>query len=531
MFDILIQNGTVIDGNGSPAYCADVAVKDGKIAQIAPHIVADAKKIIDAAGRLITPGFIDIHRHADVNLFTSGFGEPELRQGLTTIINGNCGLSVVPCPPEHRDEIFTFLQPVIGEVDSSLKFTNFEEYIALVQKQPLPLNVGMLIGNGTVRAAVKGYETDRLTPTELAQAHHYLHSSLAAGALGVTLGIVYAPENCYGIDGFVEVLQPMRDFQVPLVTHIRGEGDTFHQSLHEVIEIARRLGVPLHISHLKCIGSRNWGHGVTKALEMLDNARQSGMDITCDAYPYTAGSTQLIQILPPQFLEGGSAGIVKALSNPEKRRELTEILKKPSDYFENLVNMVGWGNIVMSTLTQPENQRYIGKSVEQIAAEQGKDPYDCAYDMLISEQCKISMVDYITSEDDIKTILRYPYTSVISDSVYPTGGVPHPRLYAAFPKVLIEYVRESPVLTIEQAIHKMTALPASVYHLKGKGILREGCDADINVFALKNLSTDATYQEPRRFAKGFDFILVGGKIAVDHDVLTHIPAGKTLFRI
>ncbi|WP_101909522.1 N-acyl-D-amino-acid deacylase family protein [Marasmitruncus massiliensis] len=529
MYDLVIRDGTVIDGSGAPGIRADLAIKNGKIAQISRQISESAQQAIDAGGRYVTPGFIDIHRHADINLFLPSFGEAELRQGLTTIVNGNCGLSVVPCPPAHRAEIFRFLQPVIGEAALPADFSTMGEYLSLAEQMPLPLNVGMDIGNGTVRAAVKGYQTGRLTREELAAARRFLHDSLEAGALGVSLGIVYAPENCYDADGFVEVLRPMKEFGVPLVTHIRGEGDLFHQSLYEVIDIARRLEVPLHVSHLKCIGKRNWGHGVKKALEILAKARASGMDVSYDVYPYTAGSTQLIQILPPDYLEGGVEEMVRRLKDPAKRRELAEILRQPQDYFENLVSSIGWGNIRMSTLTLPENQKYVGKSVSEIAATQGKDPCECVCDMLADEQCKISMVDFITSEDDICTILRDPYSSVISDSVYPTGGVPHPRLYDTFPRILQTYVRERGVLTLEQAIHKMTALPACVYHLK-KGLLQEGADADVNVFALENIQTDATYEDPKRFATGFDYVLVNGEIAVNHDRMTHKPAGKVLRR-
>lgn len=529
MFDTLIRGGTIVDGTGKPGYRADIAVKHGKIAKISEKITDSASQIIDADGKFVTPGFLDIHRHADVNLFLPTFGEAELRQGLTTIVNGNCGLSVVPCPKKYREDIYRFLQPVIGEVNAPKEFTNMREYLSLVEQVPLPLNVGMDIGNGTVRAAAKGYEPGSLTKEELDAAHEYLRSSLEAGALGVTLGIVYSPENCYDADGFVQVLEPMKDFNVPLVTHIRGEGDLFHESLREVIDIARRLDVPLHISHLKCIGKRNWGHGVTKALEILREARESGMDVSYDAYPYPAGSTQLIQVLPPQYLEGGVEKIIERLTNPEKRKELTAILKEPQDYFENVVSSVGWENIRMTTLTLPKNQKYVGKSVAEIASMQGKDPFDCAYDMLIEEQCKISMVDFIASEDDICTILKDPYTTIISDSVYPTGGVPHPRLYGTFPRILEKYVRTEHVLTLEQAIHKMTALPASVYHLK-KGRLEEGADADINVFALENIHTAATFEDPKQFAVGFDYVLVNGQIAVDHDQMTHKPAGSLLRR-
>ena len=300
-------------------------------------------------------------------------------------------------------------------------------------------------------------------------------------------------------------------------------------SLQEVIHIAKALAVPLHISHLKCIGKRNWGTGVTNALRLLNDARAAGMDITWDAYPYTAGSTQLVQILPPQYLAGGTAGIVAALSDGAKRATLQKILEEPSDTFENLVNLVGWDKIVLSTLHLPENQKYVGKTVTEIADMQGKTPFDCACDLLIAEQCKIAMVDHITAESDIKMILQTPQCSVISDSVYPCGGVPHPRLYGTFPRILAKYVRAEKALTIEAAIHKMTAQPAAVYGLS-KGLLQVGQDADINVFDLAAIETKATYTQPKQYATGFSAVLVGGRLAVENDAYTGLCAGKMLLR-
>lgn len=528
--DLLIKNGTIVDGSGQEPYKADIAVKDGKIIAISREIMSDSAEIIDAGGKYITPGFIDIHRHADVNLFTDEFGMAELRQGLTTIVNGNCGLSVVPCPKAHKQEIYNFLQPVIGEVPESKDFDTYADYMRLVQSTSLPLNVGMLIGNGTVRAAAKGYDQGTLTAKELDLAQGYLKEALDAGALGVSMGIVYAPENCYDMQGFVDVLQPMKNYNVPLVTHIRGEGDLFRESLLEVIGLANRLGVKLHISHLKCIGKRNWGHGVSKALEILDNARSNGLDVTCDVYPYTAGSTQLIQILPPQYLDGGVPEIVKRLRDADCRKTLCEIWKTPQPYFENLVSSIGWENIYMTTLTKAHNAPYIGLSIQKAAEMRNQTPEDCVCDLLSDEACKISMVDFITSEDDIKTILKYPHSSVISDSVYPNGGIPHPRLFAAFPKILAQYVRDEKVLSIQSAVQKMTSKPAEVYRLGAKGLLTEGFDADINVFSLDNIKAYADYVNPRQYCTGFDYVIINGKTVVRNDEIIKAACGSFISR-
>lgn len=530
MFDCVIKNGLIVDGSGSPAFHGDVGLHNGKITAVAPALKGSAAKTIDASGRCVAPGFIDIHRHADVNLFLPTFGQTELCQGLTTVINGNCGLSAVPCLSPYRTEILNFLQPVIGETPSQCTFSAFVEYLDAISQHPLPLHIGMLVGNGTVRASVKGYDPTPMTASELAQAKALLRDAVDAGALGISLGLVYAPENCYTFDELCQVLTVAAERNVPLVAHIRGEGDLFHESLEEVAAIAKSVGAPLHISHLKCIGKRNWGRGVIRALEILDEARASGIRVDCDAYPYTAGSTQLIQILPPEFLEGGTPEIVRRLRDPECRRRLAEILPHPQPYFENLVSSIGWENIRCTSMARPENQPYINKSIAEIAALRGQDPCECVCDLLAAEDCNIAMVDFITCEEDIRTILRYPYTSVISDSVYPSGGVPHPRLYGTFPRILQKYVREDGVLTLEEAVSKMTAKPAAVYGLPGKGLLREGFDADLVVFDPQTVGTNSNYENPRQYGFGFDYVLVDGQTAVDHDKVTGVKAGRLLRR-
>lgn len=531
MFELIIRNGTILTGDGSKGFIGDIAINHGKIAEIAPHIKETGRKELDASDCYVTPGFIDIHRHADAALFQPNFGEVELRQGLTTIVNGNCGLSIVPCPQPYRNEILDFLLPVTGKVPNEIYFDDFPSYIKAVSSTPLPLNIGMLIGNGTVRAAVKGYATGKLTKEELNKAKSFLHSSLEAGALGVSLGIVYAPEYNYNVKDFVEVLEPMKEYHVPLVTHIRGEGDIFCESIEEVISIAKQLHVPLHISHLKCIGKNNWGHKTEQVLTLINHARESGLEITCDLYPYTAGSTQLIQILPPEYLEGGFPAITKRLKNPAERKKLTAILKEPSSAFENLVAGIEWENIILSTIHSEKNKCFIGKSIAETAKILNKDVYECAYDLLIEEKCRISMVDFIVLEDDIRKIMKYPYTSIISDTVYPDGGIYHPRMYGTYAKYIGQYIRDEKLIPMEEAIRKITSLPASLYHLSTKGLLKKNMDADINVFQLQHIRTDATYQNPQSMSKGFRYVIVNGQICVENDSCRkHLDFGRLLLR-
>ncbi|MBQ7500809.1 MAG: amidohydrolase family protein [Clostridia bacterium] len=529
MLDILIKNGAVLDGSGDSEFSANVGIKDGRIEYIGEDS-PEAGETVDATGRYVTPGFIDIHRHGDAEIFRPGFGRQEISQGLTTIVNGQCGLSISPCPAEHKDEILDFLAPVIGSIDHSAPIETVGDYFALAEKQPLMVNVGQCIGNGTCRMAAKGFEPGAVSDDEYEKIHSYLREGLEAGALGVTTGIVYSPENCYDVDGLVRAMGPMSDYGVPLVTHIRGYGDILHRSLDEIIEVARRLGVPLHISHMMAVGRQNWGTGLNEALAKLDRARQSGMTVSCDVYPYTAGASQLIQILPPWFQEGGVLKIIERLSDRDKREELTDILKKPSDRFENLLYSTGWDSLLITTLGLEKNQKYVGMTVSDIAKEQGKDPYDCAYDLLIEEKCAVTMVIFITDERDIINILRYPYSSVISDSIYPSSGLPHPRAYGSFPKVLGEFCRDRKLIELPQAIRKMTSEPAKLYGIGKKGLISEGYDADICVFDLNDVSCEADYVNPRRYAKGMHRVIVGGRIAYADGDFVCGSAGKFIRR-
>ena len=532
MHKLLIKNAKVIDGFGNEPFSADVATDGGTISKIYQNSEGvEAEKIIDAAGKYLTPGFIDIHRHADAFVTGDKVGEIELSQGLTTIVNGQCGLTIAPCTKPNREKILDFLEPVMGRADDSVYFETVSEYFDILENRTLALNVGMCVGNGTLRMNSRGFEPgENLTDSELKITHKLLRDSLDAGCLGVTMGIVYAPENCYRHNGFVKALEPMSDYKVPLVCHVRGYGDLLQGSLREVISVAKDLNVPLHISHMMAVGKQNWGQGLDKALGILDEARASGMQISCDVYPYTAGSSQLIQILPPWYQEGGVDAIIKRLSDPEMRKELVEILKKPNTRFENLLYSTGFDALLVTTLGSEKNQQYVGKTITEIARMQGKDPYDCAFDLLIEENCNVTMVIFITSEEDILNIIKYPYSSIISDSVYPISGLPHPRLYGTYPKVLAEFVRDRKLLKLPFAIQKMTSESAKLYRIGKKGAIKEGYDADLCIFDLNNIATDSTYVESRVNARGMDYVLVGGEIAYENGKVVNKNCGGLIRR-
>ena len=347
MFDYLIQNGTLIDGTGAPAAAADVAIKDGKIAAVGDLKDASAGTVLDAAGKDVTPGFIDIHRHADAALFRPHFGELELKQGLTTIVNGNCGLSVTPCAGAYKKEIEAYLTPVAGALPENADFSSLASYLCAAKKTPSPINTAMLAGSGTIRACAAGFGTPELDAAQMAEIHCLIEQELAAGALGFSLGLGYAPDCFYSTEALIEALQPLKNSGIPITVHMRQEGSGVVDALREMITVAKALHTPVEVSHLKSIGKANWRRCTPEMLRLMQEARQEGVEIACDVYPYTAGSTQLVHVLPPESQKGGLEALTEKTGIP-----LNELTGGPftverteyMSYWDNLAEIQYFGD-------------------------------------------------------------------------------------------------------------------------------------------------------------------------------------------
>ncbi len=518
-FDLIIKNGFVIDGTGRGAFRADVGVFMGKIAAVAILREASAKRVIDAAGLLVTPGFIDIHRHADAAVLQKDFGRAELKQGLTTIVNGNCGLSAAPFYGEHDDAIKNYLRPVTGALDG-VPHGSMREYLSALKKRRSPINAYMLVGAGVLRADAAGYTSSPISAVARKKIHAAIEQSLQDGAIGVSLGLGYAPECFYTPDELTLSLAPLKGSGVPVTVHIREEGDGVVQAVSEMIALCRTLKTPVHISHLKAMGKRNWQSKAQEALELIAAAREEGLDVSCDVYPYTAGSTQLLHILPTDMLSGGIDALSRRLALSQTKETLRERIltgKSPDNVdakgFDNIAGMVGFENIFLSSLTRAENKRFEGMSIKEAAASVSEDEVYFACDLLASENCAVTMIDFITCEEDILSILRAPFSNVISDATYPCSGLPHPRVRGTFARIIEKYVIADKTLTLEQAVHKMTKAPADALRLSGKGIIAPKADADILVFKPEEIKANATFSEPLNDAEGIRHVFVGGKAA------------------
>ena len=500
MFDTILRGGTVIDGTGRPAFPADVGITGGTITAVGDLSAAAAGRTMDVAGRTVTPGFIDIHRHADAAAFRPDYGSLELRQGLTTIVNGNCGLSAAPFGPDHAAAIRAYLRPITGDIPDTLPSASLAAYLAALRD--LPLHTGMLVGAGILRADTAGYELEHLDEAHYRAIHRAMERALGDGALGVSLGLGYAPECFCTTEELIHMLEPLRGQDIPLTVHMRQEGAGVCTSVEEMLTVARTLRIPLHISHLKAMGRDSWGKKIPRAL---------------------------LHILPPEFLEGGMDAVVRRLSDPAARRELARRIESGSG-FDDIARLAGWDGIYLTSLHCPEDHPFLGKSLAQIAALTGQDPLDCCCDLLVREEGQITMIDFMASEEDIIAILQSDLSNLISDSTYPTEGMPHPRVYGTFPRLIQHFVMKKHALTLEQAVRKMTALPARALRLRHKGVIAEGMDADLCVFDPAQLRENGDYRCPCRMASGLDAVLVAGQPAVIHDTLTGAHAGTVIRR-
>lgn len=524
MLELCIRNGRVLDGRGVPEMRADVGIMDGRIVAFGDLNGIPAARDIDASGRIVCPGFLDMHRHADTAVFRKDYGVCDLTQGITSIGNGNCGLSLPPMYGPHASETAAYLHPVIGDFDG-IPADSIASYNAALKKIPLPVNAMMLAGGGTIRSTVAGFGKIRLEDEDFTRIHALLEKCLSEGAGGISLGLGYAPECFYTTEELIRALEPIRDTQTVLSVHVREEAMRLLPSIDEIISVAKELRVPLQISHLKASGRINWHHAAQDALRRIAKAKEDGLDVSCDVYAYTFGSTQLTAILPPEVLQGGPKAVAARLSDPSNRPALLDRLKNGRD-FDNYSYLVGWDQIILSTIRDPDDAEYVGKTIAEAAG--SRDPAAFTLDLLAKNECDITMIDFLTCEEDIADILRSPLSYVISDATFPTSGVLHPRIYGAFSNVIEEYVNRLHALTLTEAVHKMSMMPADRYHLKRKGRIAVGADADILVFDPMNVHVNATYLDPTHPSSGMDYVLVNGKVAIDDGVLTGIHGGTVL---
>ncbi len=535
MYDILIENGKIVDGAGNPWFFADVAVKDGKIENVSKKLGSEAEKVIDATGLVVCPGFIDAHSHGDFNSLVYRDMENVVHQGITTVVAGQCGSSLAPLSDEIRGERQREVDARLPNgIELKLTWTSFDEYLREEEKEGLGANVAHLVGHGAIRAAGMGLEERDPTPKELENMKGLTAEAMEAGAYGLSTGLIYPPGIYAETPEIIALAKVAAEYGGVYDSHIRGEGKTLMKALDEALEIGEKAGIPVQISHHKVASKSIWGKS-RETMKMFEDARTHGVDVTVDQYPYKAGSTSLMTLLPPWVHSGGNAAALERLRDPVQRERMRLEIEEGIPGWENFAGELGWENVYVTSVKTDENKAVEGMNMVEVKEHRGApDEFTALYELLLEEEGVAGMVIFYGDEDDVKRIMRHPLQMVGTDAGCCNvegpfrRGKPHPRHYGTYPRILGRYVREEKTLRLEEAVRKMTSFPAQRFGLLGRGILRPGMWADITVFNPETVIDKSTYKEPHRFPVGIDYVIVNGMITIGKGSYMEAHSGKTL---
>ena len=527
MLDLLIRNGTVIDGTGAPRRPADVAIQGDTITAVEPLPGAQAAIVLDAAGLVVCPGFIDMHSHADEFLPAQPTADSLVMQGITTVVAGQCGGTPVPLLPETRAQLIA--RRDLGEpLLPWERWTTFASYLDTLRELGTSLNVVELVGQGTVRAAVLGYVSDAPTPAQLARMQAQVAQAMDEGALGLSTGLVYAPGSYATTEEIVALAMPVGARQGYYFSHIRGEGATLLEAVAEAIAIGRQSGAAVQISHFKAMGEAHWTKAA-RGLALIDAARAEGLDVAADMYPYLAGSSGLSSMLPLWAHAGGKEFALQRLADPATRAKMSAEMQG-----EGFMRTARWDQVLIAT--SPARREYEGRYVAELAAAEGKTPHEWIFDALLESELGIQMIHFYGLEDNLRMQLRHPAVMIGTDAgVCATSGplsagFPHPRHYGTFPRILARYVREQGVLTLEEAVRKMTGLPAQRLRWSERGLLRPGQRADVVLFDPATVADRATYEAPHQYPVGLPHVLVNGQFVKRDGAHTGARPGRVITR-
>jgi N-acyl-D-amino-acid deacylase len=509
IYDAVIRNGRVLDGEGNPWILADVGIRDGRFARIG-KITAHGKKEIDATGKYVSPGWIDMMDQSGSVLPRNGLAENKLQEGVTTAIGGEGGTPV----PAAR----------VGE------------YFANLEKNGISINFGSYFSETQTRVAVLGQSARAPNAAELAHMRAIMDTAMRGGAMGMTTALIYPPSSYSTTDELVEVAKAAAAYGGTYASHMRDEGQGIIGAINELIAISERAGLPAEIFHLKVAYRPGWGVLMDSVRQTVDAARARGLDIAADLYVYTAGGTGLEATIPSWAHEGGGDSLKARLANPQIRARLKRELTTGSPGWWNIIEAAGgWEGVVLVNARNPDNAKYEQKSIAQIAKDLGKDPADVAWDFVSQGRGRVMAIYHMMGEPDIETALRFPWTSIGSDAgavaqigVTDETGLPHPRSFGNFPRVIAKYVKQQHVLTLPEAIRKMTGWPATRMRLANRGTIAVGNWADVTIFDYDKLQDQATYEKPMEFPTGIEWVLVNGVVTIDHGKHTGAKAGRAL---
>jgi N-acyl-D-amino-acid deacylase len=528
-FDILIRNGLVIDGSGRPGYKADVAVKGDRIARIGDLKRATAARVIDARGLIIAPGFIDMLGQSETYLLIDARAMSKVMMGVTSEITGE-GESIAPT----NERLIRESEDFNRRYNLTIGWRTLDEYFQRLEKQGTGVNLGTFVGATQVREYVVGFDDRAPTPVELEQMKKLVAEAMKEGALGVSTSLQYVPARFAKTEEIVELAKVARQYGGIYATHQRSEANALDESLNEVFEIARRAQIPVEIWHLKAAYQKNWGR-MPEVLKKIEKARAQGLDITADVYPYIAGSTSLSACLPPWALEGGIERMLARLHDLGIRERIKKEIMIDSQEWENIyLGSGGPSGVLIGSVVNRDLESLQGKRLSQIAEEQKKDPVEALFDLILADRGQTGAIYFMMSENDLRAAMSAPFVSFCTDSGARAtdgplaGSKSHPRGWGSYPRILGRYVRGEHLLTWEQAINKMTGLPALRVGLRDRGLVREGMYADLTIFDPQRAIDRATFEMPNQYPEGIQFVIVNGRISVDNGRRTSVLAGRVL---
>jgi len=523
-FDIIIKGGTVFDGLGNVGKVTDIGIIGEKIIAIENLAGAKAKQIINAKDLFVSPGFIDIHTHTDLELLVNPRGESKIRQGVTTEVSGNCGSSPFPLNDNEALELYENNKEKYG---LEVKWNDIKGFFAELKKNPIGLNYATFTGHGDIRAFVIGKNDVKPTPEQMKQMKEVLAKSMENGSLGLSTGLEYSPGSYAETEELIELCKVVKKYNGVYSTHMRSEDAKVEEAIEEAIEIAVKSGVSLQISHFKACNKPNW-HKVDNMLKLVHDAKNAGVDVLLDRYPYNAWGTGLSSFLPLWSRQGETDEVLARLQDEETA-------KKISEYMNTRANLIGgWDHVMISSCSKEHNKKLQGKYISEAAKATGKKPTQFVFDILLEERNNVGVIGFAMDENNLKKVLADPLTVIGSDGTTsaPYGklhrGNPHPRYYGSFARVLGKYCREEKIFDWQTAIKKMTSMSAKKLHLEKRGEIAIDCFADITIFDPKTVIDQATFTNPHQYAKGIEYVLVNGKVVIKNNEHTGALPGKIL---
>lgn len=528
-FDVLIKNGSIVDGSGNPWYRADVGIRGDRIVSIRRLANATAQRVVDASGLVVAPGFIDTLGQSEMALLIDNRALSKLSQGITTEITGEGG-SIAP----QNDRTLAELRPALEQYHLQVDWTDLSGYFHRLERNGTPLNLGTYVGAAQVREAVLGDENRAPTPEELEKMKALVTQAMQQGAFGISTALIYPPGHYAKTEELIELAKVVSQYGGIYASHMRSEGRSEVEAIQEALRIGREAHVPGEIFHLKVIGQPRWG-SMSKIVGMIQAARDAGQDVTANMYPYVAGGTALASSLPPWMANGGMNKLLERLRDPANRARIRTELGEEHPDWENLyLGSGGPSGVLVASVANQDLKQWTGKTIEQIAAAQRKDPLDALFDFVLADKGQTGALYFIANEDDLQFGLKQSWTSIGLDAnEMPLDGLlfephGHPRAFGSMPRFLGHYVRDLKLMPLEQAIRKITSLPAQRQGLASRGLLREGFFADITVFDPANINDKATYTEPAQLSQGIKFVFVNGQLEFTDGQLTGVKAGRAL---